>query len=112
MKQYEEALTAFDRAIELNPDVSDFYYSRGSVYADLHMSQQALADFNRSIQLDPNPAAIYNDRGTIFSELARYVEALTDFDQAINLETNYARLTTIVAWPTGGWESIKSRWKI
>src|ERR1035437_3588439 len=63
LKQYEEALTAFDRAIELDPGVSDFYYSRGSVYADLGMNQEALADFNHSIQLDPNRAATYNDRG-------------------------------------------------
>jgi tetratricopeptide (TPR) repeat protein/CHAT domain-containing protein len=91
LKQYEEALTAFDRAIELDPGVSDFYYSRGSVYADLGMNQEALADFNHSIQLDPNRAATYNDRGVIFRELRRYVEALTDFDQAISLDKNYAK---------------------
>ena len=64
-KRYEDALTAFDRAIELDPGVSDFFYSRGSAYADLRMNQEALADFNQAIRLDPNNAATYNDRGTI-----------------------------------------------
>lgn len=90
-KQYGDALLAFDRAIELNPNVSDFFYSRGSVYADLRMTEEALVDFNQAIQLDPNRATTYNDRGAIFRQLRRYAEALTDFDHAISLDGNYAR---------------------
>jgi len=41
----EEALTALNKAIELDPSLSIAYYNRGDVYKRLGQNDKALADF-------------------------------------------------------------------
>jgi Flp pilus assembly protein TadD len=50
---YDEALTDFDRAIELNPADLLSIGKRGEVYQATGRYDDALTDFNRAIELNP-----------------------------------------------------------
>ena len=52
--QLEAALNDFDRAIELDPLISDVYQNRGITYLLLGREAEAERDFTRCLELNPS----------------------------------------------------------
>jgi serine/threonine protein kinase len=91
LRQYERALTDYDRAIAHDPNYATAYYNRGVTHATLQQYKRALADFDRAIALDPNDASAYTNRGVTYLTLRQNERALADFDRAIALNPNVAQ---------------------
>src|SRR2546421_8769784 len=53
MGSYLEALTDFNRAIELRPDIDWAVAERGETYRLMGRYEEALADFNQALELNP-----------------------------------------------------------
>ncbi|MBR4151809.1 MAG: tetratricopeptide repeat protein [Selenomonadaceae bacterium] len=93
LKQYEQAIKYFDKAIELklNPNLSYAYNNRGNAYSDLGQNERAIQDYNKAIELNPNYAEAYNNRGVAYMDgLKQYERAIQDYNKAIELNPNYA----------------------
>ena len=84
-----QALSAYDRVIQLNPDNVTAYSNRGTVKSDLGQYEAAIADLNRALLIQPNDAKAYNNRGTTKLALGQYKAAITDFDEAIRINPDY-----------------------
>jgi tetratricopeptide (TPR) repeat protein len=52
-QRLEEALAAFTRAVELEPDNAIFHSNRGGCLAMLARTEEALAEFETAVRLDP-----------------------------------------------------------
>ncbi len=89
---YKEALNAFNKAIELNPQDAAAYSSRGLTYYFLGKYQQAIKAFNKAIQIDPQLDIAYNNRGITYAELGNYKQAINDFTKSIELNPQRANL--------------------
>jgi tetratricopeptide (TPR) repeat protein len=46
----------YDKAIELDPNVSVAYHNRYDSYSNLGQYQRAIDDYDKAIELDPNDA--------------------------------------------------------
>ena len=82
----ETALTAIDRAIELNPNYALAYASRGLVLTWLNRPDEAIAAAERAIRLSPNDPIIFSSYIALcLAHLAagRYQEALSWADRAL-----------------------------
>jgi len=55
-KNNQEAMKAFDKAIEIDPNYADAYALRAAIYNDWGQHQQALRESEKAIKLDPNRA--------------------------------------------------------
>ncbi len=53
-KDYQQALDAFSKAIELNPNYLEAYFARGFTYSRLNNTPSAKADYNMCLKLQPN----------------------------------------------------------
>jgi len=78
LKDYEGALSDYNKSIEINPNYSDTYYNRGILKKVLKDYQGALDDYNKAIELDPESRA-YRYRGGIKQILNDYQGALDDY---------------------------------
>jgi tetratricopeptide (TPR) repeat protein len=87
--QTDDALTDFNRAIELDRNYTWAIAARGQTYLELNRYDDALADFNRAIKLDRNYTWALGGRGQTYRRLKRYDDALADFNRAIELDRNY-----------------------
>lgn len=85
LKHYEEALTAYDQAIHLNPNNADAYNNKGYILDVLERHEEALAAYEQAILLNPDNADAYNNKGAMLNVLGRYEEALLACDHAIRL---------------------------
>jgi tetratricopeptide (TPR) repeat protein len=86
---YYEALSDFNKAIELNSKSDLAYYSRGKLKLRISTNNEALSDFNKAIELNPKYAAAYFERGLIKGELNDYLKAIAEFDKVIELDPSY-----------------------
>ncbi len=85
-----QAVSDYNKAIEINPDYPEAYYNRGSIYYTQGNFTQALSDYNRAIEINPDYAEAYNNRGSIFARQGNFTQAIADFNKAIEIMPDYA----------------------
>jgi tetratricopeptide (TPR) repeat protein len=88
-KNYDAALSRFQKAIELDPDFAEAHYVIGRLYLKLDKPEKALWEFKKAIALEPDNvrllAASYFSRGELLHNAKRDREAMADLDKAIEL---------------------------
>jgi tetratricopeptide (TPR) repeat protein len=89
-KNNQEAMKAFDKAIDIDPHYAKAYAGRAAIYNDWGQDQQALRESEQAIQLDPNLAWAFSCRGYARTSLRNYQEAIQDFNKAMELDPKYA----------------------
>jgi tetratricopeptide (TPR) repeat protein len=82
LHEYEPALAAWNRDLELEPDDWGALYSRGMLLAEIGRPDAALSDLNRVIDLQPNNPAGYRGRAKIYSRLGEQKLADSDLQKA------------------------------
>ena len=84
---YAGAMADSSRAIELDPDNAQAYYTRGVANSNLGDHRGAIADCNRAIEIDPGYANAYNNRGNAKFVLDDHDGAEADRKRAIELNS-------------------------
>ena len=100
LKQIDEALKAYSRAIELSPNNAEAYYNRGIAYchrSDNVLSiiedfKKAIENFNKVIELNPNCLRAYAAASNTYYELATCYYGESDRDLAIENYTKAIQL--------------------
>jgi tetratricopeptide (TPR) repeat protein len=95
---FPQALTDFERAIELNPSNVRVLYNLGYTLYRLGEPHQAIPYFSQAITLDPSHADSYHVRGKVYFALGNLEQAILDFDQAIALKPNSAGIYHDRGW--------------
>jgi class 3 adenylate cyclase/tetratricopeptide (TPR) repeat protein len=88
-KKNQEAMKAFDKAIEIDPNFAKPYAGRAAIYNDWEQHQHALRESEQAIKLDPNLAWGFNARGWAHIGLLNYQKAIEDLNKAIELDPYY-----------------------
>ena len=83
-----QALSALDKAIELNPDFAEAYSLRGTVKFSLDADREAIDDYDEAIRLKSDNARSYHGRGLVKYFLGEYQDAVSDCDKVIRLTSN------------------------
>ncbi len=79
---YRDALSSFDRAIQLKSDFSDCWYRRGRVLEELNQLKEALNSYGQAIHIDPEFAEALHWQGKLLAKLKRFEAAFDSFDRA------------------------------
>lgn len=82
----QEALVSADRAISINPELSQGWYNRGVVLLDLARYDEAIIAYNRANNLTPNNANILAGKGVALLKLGKFQEAIATFDETLKLD--------------------------
>ena len=90
LKDYQGAIQAYNKAIELDSTFAKAYNNRALVKSKLDDSEGAIKDYDKAIKLDSLWAAVYCNRALEKNENEDYKGALTDFNKAIELDSSDA----------------------
>lgn len=85
----EDAILAYDRAVEMKANYADAYCNRGEQKIKLGQYSDAIEDLDKAINLNPDEAKAYIFRGFARLELGKH-DALTDFDRTIYMKPDLA----------------------
>jgi len=84
----EEAIEAFDRAIQLDQEMATAWTGKAEALRVLGRPREALVCCYRALSRDPHSLAAHNTRGLCYAALGEHDRALDDFDRAIALDPN------------------------
>lgn len=88
--QMEEALQAYDKAIELDPQFTSAWDGKGLALYGLGRYEEALQAFDKAIELDPQLENSLCNKGLALYGLGKDEEAIEAFDKAIELNPQSA----------------------
>ncbi len=86
---YIEALSAFNKAVKLDPNFVLAYLNRGIVKDKLGDKDGELTDYNKAIELNPSFYIAYYSRGHLKHSLGNLLGALNDYSKAIKINPNF-----------------------
>ena len=66
-----QAISDYNKAIEINPKDALAYYNRGAAYAKQGNLLQAISDYNKAVEINPNFANAYYNRGVAYCQSKR-----------------------------------------
>lgn len=88
---YEDAVKAYDKAIELDLNNASLYNGRGIVLSfGLDRQIDALAAYEKALNLDSSYADAFCNKGYALCRLGEYDEGLECYDKAIQLAPSFA----------------------
>jgi tetratricopeptide (TPR) repeat protein len=82
----DEAIAAFERAIQLKPLEPTFHNSLGTVFGGMRQNESAMKEYQRAIQLKPDYADAWNNLGAALREMGRLEEAAEAIGKALELQ--------------------------
>ena len=85
----EEALKAYDKAVQLKPLDADLWRNLGSALADLDRPADAVLSFQHALQLDPRHWDAANKAGFVLHQLERFEEALASFNLSDEIQPDH-----------------------
>lgn len=84
--QVEAAIEQFGGAIEMDPNYSEYYNERGSLYLQLGRLAEAEADYRRAIELSPPYPEVWVNLGQCLRLAGREREAVEAYGRALDLD--------------------------
>ena len=91
-KRYEEALEAFNKALEINPKNEYALSNKGIALVNLGRYEEALEAFNKALEINPEDESDLLWKGFVLLSLNKYEETVEAFGKAleINPKNDYA----------------------
>ena len=86
----EEALKAFDKAVQLKPHDAELWKNLGTVLIDLLRSDQAVLSLQQALKLNPRYVDAANILGLLYFRLGRFREAFDCFDLSVEIQPRQA----------------------
>lgn len=88
--KHEEALDAFSKAIEIDPQFASAWNDKGVTFGRLGRHEEGLDVFSKAIEINPQYAGAWYNKGVALYELGRHQEALDAYNKAIEIDPQYA----------------------
>ncbi|BAU64820.1 TPR repeat-containing protein [Stanieria sp. NIES-3757] len=82
---FDGAVISWEKALEINPNLSAAWHNRGSALGRLGKYSEAIESFDQALVIDPNNYQAWNDRGHALYQLQKWEEAVASWDKAIEI---------------------------
>ncbi|MFN5893396.1 MAG: tetratricopeptide repeat protein, partial [Dolichospermum sp.] len=88
-KDYQAAISSYDKAVEFKPDYHQAWYSRGNSLYNLGRYEEAISSYDKAVEFKPDDHEAWNNRGISLKNLGRYEEAISSYDKAVEFKPDY-----------------------
>ncbi|MEX2285194.1 MAG: tetratricopeptide repeat protein [Gemmatimonadota bacterium] len=86
-RNYVDALAAFRKVLDQNPDFADVRHLAGLCLSFLGQNESAVLEFDAALRLNDRYVEAHLNRAIVLTELGRYDEAHRSFERAGRFET-------------------------
>ena len=86
----DEAIKAYDKAIETNPQNPKTWYNKGLALRKLGKLDEALKAYDRAIEINPQYSKAWYNKGLDLFDLKKFGEAIKAYEKAIEINPQYS----------------------
>ena len=86
LKEYNQALSCYQKAIEINPRIVGAHNNLGLVYRTLNDFENAVKSYQSAIKLQPKHGGAYHNLALAFKELGKFNKSVEAHEKAIECE--------------------------
>lgn len=97
VKRYDEALKAFDRAVQLQPDSAELWCCLGGALLQLDRTDEALLSYQHALKLQPDNFDAASKSGVLLHRRQRWEEALAQFNMCLSVQPDLAPVLNLRA---------------
>ena len=90
LEKFEDAVTAYQRAIAYKPDWAYIHAALASAYANMHRYAEALDAYKVAVGLDSNDQMIHHQLGNVYSKRGERTAAIRHQQRAIAIAPEFA----------------------
>jgi tetratricopeptide (TPR) repeat protein len=83
--KYEKAITIYESALAIQPEIDSVWHSRGILLANLGKYEEAIASYERALSIKPDDETLFH-RGLALSRLGRYEEAIASYERGLAIK--------------------------
>jgi tetratricopeptide (TPR) repeat protein len=84
----QQALSDYNKALELNPKYTRAWYNRGNWYYDIQDYQKAISDFTEAVKLGYNSPSLFVNRGLSYAAINQHELAIADYSKSLSINQN------------------------
>ena len=85
-----QAIIAYKKAIEINPDFAEAYSNLGISYAKKGYFDQAIVACKKAIEINPKSAEAYCNLGFVYAEKGNFPQAIREYEKALQINPDLA----------------------
>ena len=85
---FPEAITHFNRALELNPDHGEAHYNLANALLQVDREEEAITHYERAIQINPRHTRAHYNLAIVLVHQRRREEAIVHFNKALEINPN------------------------
>ncbi|MBF2093395.1 MAG: tetratricopeptide repeat protein [Synechococcales cyanobacterium K44_A2020_017] len=86
LREYEEAIAAYDQALDIKPDDHEVLNNKGIALRQLGRYEEAIAFYDQALAIKPDDHKALHNKGYALGNLGRYEEAIAFYDQALDIK--------------------------
>jgi len=83
---YDRAIEYFGQTMAMDPNYSEYYNDRGSLYFKMGQLEEAESDFKNAITLSPPYSEVWVNLGQCYRAMGRMADAVSAYSRALDLE--------------------------
>lgn len=87
--KFTQAIQAYQKAIQINPDFKWAWYKLGMVYYDQNYYNEAIENFQKAIQVDHDFVWAWDRLGNSYSSLKDFAKSIEAYNQAIRINPRF-----------------------
>ncbi len=91
LNKSDEAIKAYDKAIEINPQISETWNNKGIALYELNRSDEAMKAYDKAIEINPNNSDAWYNKGLVLYKLNKQYEAMKAYDKVIEIDPQYSK---------------------
>lgn len=99
--KYDEAISEFNKTIELNPNTAEAYYNRGYTYGLKGNPDQSISDLTKAIGINPNFVEAYKMRASAYLLNREFDKAWNDVHKLEAMGYKNAQFTELLKEASG-----------
>ena len=85
-ERYAEAIAAYKKVIELDPDNADAHSYMGTAYSVLGKPAEAIVAYKKVIAIKPDYPYVYSNMAGAYAKLGQYDNAVAAYKKAVTME--------------------------
>ena len=88
-QDYENALTSWEKLLDIKPDKHAAWYNRGVALDDLGRKEEAVQSYDKALDIKRDYHEAWYNRGNALDDLGRKEEAVQSYDKAVEIKPDY-----------------------